>query len=283
MRRRRLSDPAALQACVREWQRRGDAVALVPTMGNLHAGHYSLLELARAACERVVVSVFVNPTQFGPDEDFERYPRSLEADAEGLAQHGCDLLFTPTVAAMYPYGLEAGVRVHVPEIGAMLEGERRPGHFDGVATVVTKLLAMVQPQVAVFGRKDYQQLRLIERLCADLGMPVRIVPAPIARAADGLALSSRNQYLDAKQRALAPRLHASLCELRRRVRAGAPIQEAEAEACAGLVEAGFAVDYVAVRNAADLAVPAADQRAALVALAAARLGATRLIDNLEID
>ncbi|MGA7296023.1 MAG: pantoate--beta-alanine ligase [Rhodanobacteraceae bacterium] len=273
---------ASIRASVRNWHQQGHSVAFVPTMGNLHAGHYSLLELARSRCDHVVASVFVNPTQFGPEEDFARYPRSMDADRVGLAEHGCDLLFAPEVDTLYPHGVEASVRVHLPGLTEILEGAHRPGHFDGVTTVVCKLLSMVQPDVAVFGRKDYQQWRVVERMCVDLGLPVTILAAPIVRDPDGLALSSRNQYLDAAQREVAPRLQQSLQQAAVLIGQGHDLAAIEQATATRLQHAGFAVDYVAIRNAGDLAVPDAGQRTGLVILAAAHLGKTRLIDNLEI-
>lgn len=275
--------PASIRTAVNDWRRRGQAVAFVPTMGNLHAGHYSLLTLARSRCDHVVASVFVNRTQFGPDEDYARYPRTLDADCAGLAEHGCDLLFTPEVDTLYPYGVESTVRVHVPDLTDILEGAHRPGHFDGVTTVVCKLLSMVQPDVAVFGRKDYQQWRVIERMCRDMGLPVDILGGPIVRDVDGLALSSRNQYLDATARTVAPRLHESLKLAQTLITQGCELAAIEQATSTGLTRAGFVVDYVAIRNASDLCAPSDNQRAALVVLAAARLGNTRLIDNLEIE
>ncbi|MGB8634160.1 MAG: pantoate--beta-alanine ligase [Rhodanobacteraceae bacterium] len=273
---------ASVRASVRNWHQQGHSVAFVPTMGNLHAGHYSLLELARSRCDRVVASVFVNPAQFGPDEDFERYPRSMDADRSGLAEHGCDLLFAPEVETLYPHGVEGSVRVHLPGLTGILEGAHRPGHFDGVTTVVCKLLSMVQPDVAVFGRKDYQQWRVVERMCVDLGLPVTILAAPIVRDPDGLALSSRNQYLDAAQREVAPRLQQSLQQAAVLIGQGHDLAAIEQATVTRLQHAGFAVDYVAIRNAGDLHAPDAGQRTGLVILAAAHLGKTRLIDNLEI-
>lgn len=252
-------------------------------MGNLHAGHYSLLTLARSRCDRVVASIFVNPTQFGPDEDYARYPRTLEADRTGLAEHGCDLLFTPELDTLYPFGIDSTVRVHVPDLTEVLEGAHRPGHFDGVTTVVCKLLSMVQPDVAAFGRKDYQQWRVIERMCRDMGLPVDILGGPVVRDADGLALSSRNQYLDVAARKTAPRLHESLQQAQTLVGQGHELAAIEHATSTRLERAGFAVDYVAIRNASDLRMPTKGQRTALVVLAAAHLDNTRLIDNLEID
>jgi len=273
----------ALRAVVRGWRAGGETVGLVPTMGNLHEGHYALLRQARARCDRVVASVFVNPTQFGPDEDFERYPRTLATDQAGLADHGCDLLFAPAVEVMYPYGSDDTVRVQVPQLTRELEGAHRPGHFDGVATVVCKLLNLVQPDVAVFGQKDFQQLRVIERLVRDLGMPVRVLSAPIEREADGLALSSRNQYLSPDERKRAPGVHQTLLWMRDALNAGSAPASVERAARKRLKDMGFQPDYAAVRRSADLSVPEAGERQGLVALIAARLGGTRLIDNLQLD
>ncbi len=275
-----VNDAARLRAVVRTWRGQGRTVGLVPTMGNLHAGHLALLKLARSRCERVVTSIFVNPTQFGPDEDYARYPRTLERDQAALADNDCELLFAPPVEVMYPFGPEHSVRVHVPGITEVLEGAHRPGHFDGVTTVVSKLFHLVQPDVAVFGQKDYQQLRVIERMVADLSLPVSVVGAPIRREADGLAMSSRNQYLSATERRLAPQLYATLRQMRELHLQGHARQAIEKAAAARLGRAGFDTDYVVIRRATDLAEPAADEREGLVALAAARLGSTRLIDNL---
>jgi pantoate--beta-alanine ligase len=262
----------------------GKRVALVPTMGNLHAGHYSLIALARKHADVVVASVFVNPTQFGPKEDFARYPRTPEADTAGLASHGCDALFMPGVDEMYPYGVADTVRVHVPGFANVLEDAVRPGHFDGVATVVSKLFNLVRPDVAVFGRKDYQQLLVIRRLAVDLAYPIEIVDAPTAREPDGLAMSSRNQYLDAEQRTRAAFIHETLRRMQAEAHKGAISHAAiEANAEAALREKGFDPDYAAIRRADDLGPPAVGQSRALIALIAARLGSTRLIDNLLLD
>jgi pantoate--beta-alanine ligase len=251
-------------------------------MGNLHAGHHSLVALARRRADVVVASVFVNPTQFGPNEDFSRYPRTPDADAAGLEASGCDVLFLPTVEDMYPYGIERSVRVSVPELPDILEGAIRPGHFDGVATVVSKLFNLVRPHVAVFGQKDYQQLLVIRRLTRDLGYPIDIVAAPIVREANGLAMSSRNQYLSPEQRDQASAIHATLQRMADEVRSGRAVGEIEAEALAHLRQAGFVPDYAVVRRAEDLREPAASDRDR-VALIAARLGSTRLIDNFIIE
>lgn len=278
-----LTDPGALRARVADWKRAGLRVALVPTMGNLHAGHFSLVELALRHADRVVASVFVNPTQFGPSEDFARYPRTPEADAAGLEAAGCHALWLPSVETMYPYGVDASVQVRVPGVTGVLEGAHRPGHFDGVATVVARLFNQVQPDVAVFGRKDYQQLAVIRYLVRELSFPLEIAAAPILREPDGLAMSSRNQYLSAAERPLAARIHATLLEMRDGVRAGRPWAQVEADAAERLGAEGFAVDYAAIRRP-DLSEPApADADGAWVALIAARLGRTRLIDNLEFE
>ena len=277
-----VSDVACLRGQVAEWKRAGLRVGFVPTMGNLHAGHHSLVELARRHADRVVASIFVNPTQFGPNEDFGRYPRTPEADTAGLAAHGCDLAFLPEVEAMYPFGTAGAVAVHVPGVTEVLEGAHRPGHFDGVATVVLRLFNLVQADVAVFGRKDYQQLQVIRYLVRDLGLPLEIIDAPTCREPDGLAMSSRNQYLDPAERRTAARIHAALLGLRAARAAGATREAAEAEAGRGLSEAGFQVDYVAVRRP-DLGLPGSLAEGGLVGLVAARLGRTRLIDNLALD
>ncbi|MEW9625285.1 pantoate--beta-alanine ligase [Rhodanobacter geophilus] len=279
-----VQDLPALRAAIRGWRAQGQTVGLVPTMGNLHAGHYALLKLARARADRVVASVFVNPTQFGPNEDFERYPRTLAQDQAGLAEHDCDLVFAPEVATMYPFGAEHSVSIHVPQLTDTLEGAHRPGHFDGVATVVCKLFNLVQPDLAVFGQKDFQQLKVIERMVRDLALPLKVVGAPTQRADDGLALSSRNQYLSAEERAVAPQIHATLVQMRELVvDKGHAWRIVEEAAQSKLERAGFVPDYVAIRRAEDLAEPEAGERTGLVALVAARLGTTRLIDNLQFD
>lgn len=280
---RTVADPRSLRAVVQAWKKDGQRVAFVPTMGNLHAGHFSLVELARRHADRAVVSVFVNPTQFGPNEDYTRYPRTLAEDSVGLVEHQCDLLFAPTVETMYPFGPEHALRIHVPDIGDTLEGAHRPGHFDGVATVVAKLLLMVEPDLAVFGAKDWQQLLVVRRLVRDLGLPVEIMAGPIVREADGLAMSSRNRYLDAHQHARAPQLHETLQWMRESFVEGHALKAIEGAAMRRLERAGFAPDYAVVRRTEDLDVPAEDERTGLMALAAAKLGDTRLIDNLAFD
>lgn len=270
-----------LRERLREWRRAGQRIALVPTMGALHEGHLALVRAALTQAERVVVSIFVNPLQFGPGEDFSRYPRPLARDTELLAATGAHLLFAPAEQELYPNGRERVTRVEVPELSDILCGAHRPGHFVGVATVVTKLLNIVQPEVALFGEKDYQQLLVIQRLVADLDVPVTIVGVPTVREADGLALSSRNEYLSPAERAIAPWLYRTLEQVAAAVRAGVPFAQAEREAESALRARGFRPDYVSVRRAVDLARPAPDERA-LIVLAAAQLGAARLIDNLKI-
>jgi pantoate--beta-alanine ligase len=272
----------ALRARVAGWKRDGLRVGFVPTMGNLHDGHHSLVRLARERADRVVASIFVNPTQFGPNEDFSRYPRTPEADAAGLEAAGCDLAWMPSVETMYPFGLEGVVQVRVPGVTEVLEGAHRPGHFDGVATVVARLFHQVQPDVAVFGRKDYQQLAVIRYMVRELAFPLEIVAGETRREADGLAMSSRNQYLSAQERALAPELHRALLALRDAILAGTPRVEAESQAAAVLAAKDFDVDYIVVRRP-DLSEPAEGEGGARVALVAARLGRTRLIDNREFS
>ncbi|QWT22367.1 pantoate--beta-alanine ligase [Bacillus sp. NP157] len=278
-----VTDAAALRATIRGWRAAGQAVGFVPTMGNLHEGHHSLLKLARARADRVVASVFVNPTQFGPGEDFERYPRTLAQDQVGLAEAGCDVLFAPEVATLYPFGAAASVSIHVPIVTETLEGAHRPGHFDGVATVVSKLFHLVQPDFAVFGQKDFQQLKVIERMVRDLSLPVKIMSGPTLRDEDGLAKSSRNQYLSPQERQRAPQIWSTLSQMRELFRQGHSWQALEQAARARLERAGFVPDYVAIRRTEDLAEPGPDEREGLVALVAARLGTTRLIDNLPFD
>ncbi|GAB2506956.1 pantoate--beta-alanine ligase [Pseudoxanthomonas sangjuensis] len=275
-----ITDLSVLRERVRQWKREGHRVGFVPTMGNLHAGHYSLVMLARQYADRVVSSVFVNPTQFGPNEDFTRYPRTVETDKTGLEGAGCDVLWLPTVESMYPFGVELASNVHVPGVSSVLEGEFRPGHFDGVCTVVSRLFNQVQPDVAAFGKKDYQQLAVVRQLVTDLAFPIEIIGGSIVREADGLAMSSRNQYLGAEERPRAAEIHRTLLDLRDGWSAGRPRAEIEAAASGRLAKAGFAVDYATIRRP-DLSEPADGEKGAKVALIAARLGRTRLIDNLE--
>jgi len=278
-----VQDVPALRAAIRGWRSKGQTVGFVPTMGNLHAGHQSLIKLARARTDRVVASIFVNPTQFGPSEDFESYPRTLQQDRSALADLDCDLLFAPDVGTIYPFGAEHSVSVHIPQITDTLEGAHRPGHFDGVATVVCKLFNLVDPDVAVFGQKDFQQLKVIERMVRDLQLPVKVMAGATLRADDGLALSSRNQYLSVEERARAILIHDTLTKMRELFKQGHAWRALEQVATARLTRAGFAPDYAVIRRTDDLQEPAEDQRDGLIALIAARLGTPRLIDNLMFD
>jgi pantoate--beta-alanine ligase len=263
-------------------RRDGSRIALVPTMGNLHEGHLALARLAHGHADTVIASIFVNPLQFGRGEDFGRYPRTLQRDLELLEAEGVAAVFAPEVDEMYPAGQEGLTSVEVPGLSTVLEGAVRPGHFAGVATVVAKLLGIVTPDVAVFGEKDFQQLAVIRRMVRDLDLGVEIVAGPTVREPDGLALSSRNQYLSPEQRQRAPALYRSLAAARRRLAAGdRSFAAIEQEAKTALAAAGFEPDYVAIRRAADLAPPGAGDEA-LVVLGAARLGTTRLIDNLRV-
>jgi pantoate--beta-alanine ligase len=273
---------AAVRERVRAWRREGRRVAFVPTMGNLHRGHVSLIEAARQHGERFVASIFVNPMQFGPNEDFAHYPRTPREDARMLAAAGCNLMFMPEVGEIYPHGAERATRVEVPGLSRILEGEFRPGHLEGVSTVVAKLFHIVDPDVAVFGEKDFQQLTVIRRMVDELCMPVQIVGAPTLRDADGLAMSSRNQYLTTAERALAPKIYVALQAAAKRVRGGdGDFASIERAGFRELESAGFRPDYFSVRQATDLNVPAAAARE-LVVLTAARLGRARLIDNVQV-
>lgn len=268
---------------VREWRQKGDHIALVPTMGNLHDGHLSLIDLAREHAERVVVSVFVNPTQFEPGGDFEKYPRTLATDKRKLKRAQADLLFVPDVETMYPFGTADATTVSVPKLRDDLCGAFRPGHFDGVTSVVGRLFGLVLPDVAVFGQKDYQQQLVIRRMVEDLHWPVRIVSGATVREADGLAYSSRNQYLTEDERRIAPSLYEVLQKLGRELQAGKrEFRQLEDQATATLAAKGFSPDYVAIRRAVNLQAPDRDTDE-LVILAAARLGSARLIDNLVVE
>jgi pantoate--beta-alanine ligase len=270
---------ADLRAAVRDWRAAGERIALVPTMGFLHAGHLSLVRLGHALADRVVASLFVNPTQFAPSEDFEAYPRDEARDAALLAGGGCDLLYAPDVAQMYPPGFST--TVSVGQVSQPMDGIARPIHFAGVATIVAKLLIQCMPDVAIFGQKDYQQLLVIKRLARDLDLPVEIVGAPTVREPDGLALSSRNSYLTPAERGVAPQLNAALRSAGEALRAGASVAEAEADGLAALATAGFGrVDYFEVRSAEDLSRlgPGPVDAPARI-FVAAKLGKARLIDN----
>ncbi|MCP5143437.1 MAG: pantoate--beta-alanine ligase [Gammaproteobacteria bacterium] len=275
-------DLQQLREKVRQWRREGLTIALVPTMGNLHAGHISLLERAREIADRTVVSIFVNPIQFGRGEDYERYPSTLEADSEKLSAAGLHLLFAPNLGQLYPGGMEDDTRVTVPQLSNILCGAFRPGHFSGVATVVTKLFINVAPDKALFGEKDYQQLLVIRRLTADLCFPIEIIGMPIIREADGLAMSSRNGYLSEEERSRAPLINQSLRSAAEALKAGGAITDIEREHTDKLAAAGFRPEYFSIRRLDDLALPGpADKRFAI--LVAAWLGSARLIDNIHVD
>jgi len=273
---------AAVREHVHRWRREGLRIAFVPTMGNLHPGHVSLIEAARRHGERFIASIFVNPMQFGPNEDFAHYPRTPREDERMLAEAGCSLMFMPDVAEIYPHGAERATRIEVPDLSRILDGEFRPGHFEGVSTIVAKLFHIVEPDVAVFGEKDFQQLTVIRRMVADLCMPVEIVGAPTVRDADGLAMSSRNQYLTPAERARAPEIYKALQAAAARVRTGdADFASIERAGFHALEDAGFQPDYFSVRQAHDLN-PATASARDLVILTAARIGKARLIDNVQV-
>jgi pantoate--beta-alanine ligase len=263
-----------------EWRQQGDHVALVPTMGSLHAGHLSLVTLAREHAERVVVSIFVNPTQFGQGEDFEKYPRTLERDKRRLKNSGADLIFAPDVETMYPFGIENATMVSVPQLTANFCGASRPGHFDGVTTVVARLFAMVQPDAAIFGQKDYQQQLVIRYMAEDMSLPINIITGETVREDDGLAMSSRNSYLSEEERAIAPKLYETLQFVGKELQNGRRnFEDLEEVARQRLGDAGFDVDYFAIRRALNLEMPDRDCDD-LVVLTAAKLGGARLIDNI---
>jgi pantoate--beta-alanine ligase len=265
-----------------DWREHGDHVALVPTMGNLHSGHVALVELAREHAERVIVSIFVNPTQFGEGEDYDEYPRTLEKDQRRLKKTPADLIFAPDVETMYPFGLDMATTVAVPGLTENFCGASRPGHFDGVTTVVARLFAMVRPDVAIFGQKDYQQQLVIRHMTADLNLPIAIITGETVREKDGLALSSRNAYMSDEQRAIAPFLHDTLVAIGNSLQSGRrDYSDLESESASRLADSGFKVDYVAIRRAQNLEVPDRDCDE-LVVLIAAHLGKTRLIDNIVV-
>jgi len=271
---------AELRRRVGAWRAAGESVAMVPTMGALHAGHLSLVEDGFRRADHVVVSIFVNPTQFAPHEDFQTYPRTEDADLDRLAGLGTDLVFAPSAIEMYPLGNATRIEMAGPAKG--LESDFRPHFFGGVATVVSKLLIACAPDVAIFGEKDYQQLAVVRQMVIDLLLPVTIVGGATVREADGLAMSSRNAYLSAEERAVAPRLHAEMVRVAETIRAGGDADAAIAAARAALLAAGFReIDYLSARNAVTLAAPS-EAGEPLRLLAAAWLGRTRLIDNIAI-
>ncbi|MDH3576871.1 MAG: pantoate--beta-alanine ligase [Gammaproteobacteria bacterium] len=267
---------------IAEWRQNDEHVALVATMGNLHAGHLKLVERAREHAERVVVSIFVNPTQFGDGEDFDKYPRTLDLDKRRLKTTAADLIFAPDVATVYPFGIEQATTVSVPGLTENFCGASRPGHFDGVTTVVARLFALVQPDVAIFGQKDYQQQLVIRRMVEDMNLPVTVITCETIREDDGLALSSRNSYLTEEQRATAPLLYEVLSSVGEELQNGRRnFGELEKVANQKLADAGFEVEYFAIRRAQNLEIPDRDCDD-LVVLAAARLGEARLIDNVVV-
>lgn len=278
-----VSTVSDLQRHVAAVRRASKRIAFAPTMGNLHAGHIKLIEIARTHADFVVASIYVNPMQFGPKEDFASYPRTPEEDTKALEHAGTDLLFMPTTDEIYPRGMAAQTMVEVPELGNILCGAFRPGHFRGVTTVVNRLFNLVRPDVAIFGKKDYQQLMLIRLMVSDLGMPIEIVGVDTMRESDGLAMSSRNNYLRPEERTLAPRLYAVLCDLRDEILRTKEVPlDAEAVGLERLQRMGFRPEYVSVVRQQDLSAPSRHDRK-LAILAATWLGRTRLIDNVEVE
>ncbi len=278
-----VSETEELRDKLSEWRSAGDHVALIPTMGNLHAGHLSLIDLAREHAEKIVVSIFVNPTQFGESEDFDGYPQTLDRDKRRLTRSGVDILFVPSVSTLYPFGVDNATSVIVPGLSDEFCGEFRPGHFAGVSSVVTRLFGLVQPDVAVFGQKDYQQQLIIRRMTEDLSFPIRIVTGETVREKDGLALSSRNQYLTEEERATAPVIFKVLNSIGESLQSGKRnYDELQEEASKALADAGLTPDYVSIRRAENLAEPDRDCDE-LVVFVAATLGKARLIDNIVVS
>ena len=280
---RTLNTIAATRQQVAAWRHAGERIAFVPTMGNLHEGHIHLVTEAKRVADRVVCSIFVNPMQFGPNEDFERYPRTLADDSTKLEQVNSDLLFAPPVEEIYPSGYKVATQVVVPGVSEGLCGSSRPGHFTGVATVVAKLFNIVQPDIALFGEKDYQQLQVIHHMVADLSFPIEIIGVSTVREADGLAMSSRNGYLSVAERSTAPAIYRELQKVAGRIQSGArDFRAIENDAAAELARQGFDPEYVTIAHA-DTLKPAGIGDKALRILVAARLGKTRLIDNLALS
>ncbi len=276
-----IENTAQLREQIREWKLQGQSIAFVPTMGNLHAGHLSLIDIAKHRADKLVSSVFINPMQFGPHEDLAKYPRTIEKDCLALADHHCDLIYLPPSADLFPDGLEHMTVVQVPDITRRFEGEFRPGHLNGVSTIVLKLFNLVQPDIAVFGKKDYQQWRMISKMAKDLDLDMTIMAGETIRETDGLAMSSRNQYLDNNQRKSAIALRRQILEAVDEIRAGnTQFKELENRSILTLTQHGFEVDYFEVCNQQTLEPGLKGEQ--LVILAAAKLGATRLIDNAEI-
>jgi len=272
-----------LRQYVQHWKEHEQSIAFIPTMGNLHAGHISLIEKGQSLCDRSICSIFVNPMQFGPNEDWDHYPRSLDADLEKLESIGCDLVYLPTASELYPEGLERISQVQVTDLTDDYEGKHRPGHFTGVATVVLKLFNIVRPDVSVFGKKDYQQYRVISKMVQDFNLDVQIIGQETTREASGLASSSRNQYLDAAQLETAPKIYRQLQKTAEQIERGERDFEAlEQAATAALNDAGFATEYFRICDAETLRPATAGDRD-LVILVTAALGPTRLLDNIEIS
>jgi pantoate--beta-alanine ligase len=278
-----LNSVSTLREALANYKRDGKKVAFVPTMGNLHEGHLSLVDAAKQRADVVVASIFVNPMQFGANEDLDAYPRTLEADSNSLIDHGCDILFAPSVEEVYPCGLAAETRVEVPELGAFHCGASREGHFVGVSTVVAKLFNMVQPDIAIFGQKDFQQLAIIRKMARDLCMPIEIVGIATSREDSGLARSSRNGYLSAEQKQQATAIYASISDCVQAIKDGRrDFAALESEAKIKLQEAGFKPDYFNIAHP-DTLKPATKTDTGFVILAAAFLGTTRLIDNITVS
>lgn len=271
-----------INAQVQDWHARHEIVAFVPTMGNLHEGHISLIREAKKRAHHVIVSIFVNPMQFGENEDLDAYPKTLNEDKQALENIGVELLFIPTTAVMYPNGCDVQTFIEVPEISNMLCGKSRPSHFRGVATVVCKLFNIVQPDIALFGKKDFQQLLVIKAMVADLSLPIEIIGVDTVRESSGLALSSRNNYLTVQEKAIAPKLKQALDTLATDILLDVKVDDAIVKAKKYLNQAGFDVDYIEVRSVLTLRRPH-DEDKSLVILAAAKLGRTRLIDNVELQ
>jgi pantoate--beta-alanine ligase len=279
---RTYSSNAQLQSALNAFRQNGQSIAFVPTMGNLHEGHLDLVRKAKHLCDVVVVSIFVNPLQFGPNEDLDAYPRTLAADKEKLFSEGVQVLYAPGVEEIYPEGKSAQSQVHVPDLGDTLCGSSRPGHFDGVTTVVSKLFNIVQPDVALFGEKDFQQLSIVRKMTRDLCMPIEIVGVRTARDEDGLAKSSRNGFLSFDQRRIAPVLHQTLNSCREAIACGFDnFLQLESHARMKLLEAGFEPDYFVIRDARTLHTVTEDTEEIAI-LVAAKLGSTRLIDNVRL-
>jgi pantoate--beta-alanine ligase len=280
---RTISSNTQLQSALRKYRQQGRTIGFVPTMGNLHEGHLDLVRKARCLCDIVVVSIFVNPMQFGPNEDLDAYPRTMAADKEKLFSEGVQLLYAPGVEEIYPEGMDVQTQVVVPDLGDTLCGSSRPGHFNGVTTVVSKLFNIVQPDVAVFGEKDYQQLSIVRKMVRDLCMPVEIVGVATSRDEDGLARSSRNGYLSLEERKIAPLIHQTLNSCREAIACGFDnFLQLESHARMKLLQAGFEPDYFAIRDARTLRTITEDTEEIAI-LAAARLGSTRLIDNVRLS